>query len=252
MKILKQTALALALTSTASLMTYSAPAQAADMSAEDKQAFQEVIREYLLSNPEVVVEAIRKYQTDQEAARAKAAKERLSELREPLERAEGTPVLGNPDGDVTIVEFFDYRCGYCKRVHDDLMKAMTEDGKVRLVMKEFPILGPASVFASRAALAVFYIAPEKYEAFHNAMMTSRGDLDENRVLDIAASMGLDADAIKEGIKDPRVETEIQHNMALAQALEITGTPAFVIGNELVPGAIDRAAIDELIAQVRGG
>lgn len=225
--------------------------QADDLSADEKKAIEGVIHNYLLNNPEVVVEAIRKFQAAQESARAEAALQRLGELREPLERNEGTPVIGNADGDVTIVEFFDYRCGYCKRVHEALTEAVNADGKVRLVLKEFPILGPESVTATKAALGVFYTAPDKYPDFHEAMMTSRGKLDEARVMELAVSVGLKADAVKAAMKDPRVELEIQHNMALAQALDISGTPAFVVGDELVPGAIDRAAFDELIKKARG-
>jgi len=226
--------------------------QADEMSADEKKAIESVIHDYLLNNPEVVVEAIRKFQASQETARAEAARQRLTELRTPLERNEGTPVIGNPDGDVTVVEFFDYRCGYCKRVHEALTDAVKSDGKVRLVLKEFPILGPDSVTATKAALGVFYTSPDKYPAFHDALMTSRGNLDEARVMEIAVSVGLKADAVKTAMKDPRVELEIQHNMALAQALDISGTPAFVVGNELVPGAIDWAAFDELIKNARGG
>ena len=226
--------------------------QADEMSADEKKAIESVIHDYLLNNPEVVVEAIRKFQASQETARAEAARQRLTELRTPLERNEGTPVVGNPDGDVTVVEFFDYRCGYCKRVHEALTDAVNSDGKVRLVLKEFPILGPDSVTVTKAALGVFYTSPDKYPAFHDALMTSRGNLDEARVMEIAVSVGLKVDAVKTAMKDPRVELEIQHNMALAQALDISGTPAFVVGNELVPGAIDRAAFDELIKNARGG
>lgn len=226
--------------------------QADEMSADEKKAIESVIHDYLLNNPEVVVEAIRKFQASQETARAEAARQRLTELRTPLERNEGTPVVGNPDGDVTVVEFFDYRCGYCKRVREALTDAVNSDGKVRLVLKEFPILGPDSVTVTKAALGVFYTSPDKYPAFHDALMTSRGNLDEARVMEIAVSVGLKVDAVKTAMKDPRVELEIQHNMALAQALDISGTPAFVVGNELVPGAIDRAAFDELIKNARGG
>lgn len=232
--------------------TAGTPAHAAEMTDDERKAIENIVHNYLLEHPEVVVEAVRKYQTQQQAARDAEQRKLVIAMREPLERAKTTPVIGNPDGDVTIVEFFDYRCGYCKRVHGDLTEAVKADGKVRLVLKEFPILGPDSVAASRAALGVFFTNPDKYPAFHEALMTSRGALDENKVLDIAVSVGLDAKAVKTAMTDPRVEQEIQHTMALAQALEITGTPAFVIGEELVPGAVDRAAFDELIKKARGG
>ena len=222
------------------------------LSPAEREAFENVIRDYLLKNPEVVVDAIKKYQADQEASRDAEAKRMLSTMRDQLENAATSPSVGNPDGDVTIVEFFDYRCGYCKRVHDDVTEAVKADGKVRLVFKELPILGPDSVMASRAALGVFYTQPDKYRAFHNAMMESRGELNEDRVMDLAAGVGLNPADVKKAMMDPKVEQEIQHNMALAQALNINGTPAFIIGNNLVPGAIDHDALMQLIAEARGG
>lgn len=236
----------------AALACVGAPSQAADKTDTERKAIEDIVHDYLLSHPEVVIEAIRKYQAEQEAQQAAQQSARVAAMREPLERAKTTPVIGNPDGDVTLVEFFDYRCGYCKRAHEAVSAAVKDDGKVRLVLKEFPILGPDSVFASRAALGVFFMAPDKYPAFHEALMTARGTIDENRVMDIAVSVGLDADKVKEGMKDARVNQEIQHTMALAQALDITGTPAFVIGTELVPGAVDKATLDELIKKARGG
>lgn len=229
-------------------------------SADEKQALskaeelqvEKLIERYLDENPEAVVRAFQKYQQQQEEAQQLRQRESLSGLRDLLENADSSPVRGNPKGDVTLVEFFDYRCGYCKRVHGTVTDAVESDGNVRLVYKEFPILGPDSVFASRVSLGVFFTHPLKYPAFHDAMMTARGQLSQARVMSIAQGMGLTPEEVVAAMKDPRVDEEIQRNMQLAQSLGINGTPGFVIGSEIVPGAVDEDALKELIAKARQG
>lgn len=229
-------------------------------SADEKQVFSEaeelqvekLIERYLDENPEMVVRAFRKYQQQQENAQQLRLKENLSSLRNVLEKSDTSPVRGNPEGDVTLVEFFDYRCGYCKRVHTAVTDAVKSDGNVRLVYKEFPVLGPDSVFASRASLGVFFAQPLKYPAFHDALMTVRGQLSQARVMSIAKDIGLKAEDVESAMKDPRVDEEIQRNIQLARNLGINGTPGFVIGNEIVPGAVDENALKELIAKARQG
>ncbi len=229
-------------------------------SADEKQSLSEaeelqvekLIERYLDENPEAVVRAFKKYQQQQEQAQQLRQRENLSGLRDLLENSDSSPVRGNPKGDVTLVEFFDYRCGYCKRVHGTVTNTVESDGNVRLVYKEFPILGPESVFASRAALGVFFTQPLKYSAFHDAMMTSRGQLSQARVMTIAEDMGLKPEEVVAAMKDPRVDEEIQRNMQLAQSLGINGTPGFVVGSEIVPGAVDEDTLKDLIAKARQG
>lgn len=230
------------------------------LGAEEKPAFSDaeekriehVIERYLDENPDLVVRAFRKYQQQQEEQQRLQQEQNLTNLRDQLENASSSPVGGNPDGDVTLVEFFDYRCGYCKRVHGTVTEAVKADGNVRFVYKEFPILGPESVFASRASLGVFFAHPLKYPAFHDALMTSRGQLTRERVIAIAGELGMEPDDIKAAMEDPRVDQEIQSNMQLAQSLGINGTPGFVIGEEIVPGAVDKDALEQLIAKAREG
>ncbi len=221
-------------------------------SAEQKSAIDDMIRNYIMKNPQVILDAVQEHRARQEAAEQARQQAQLKALNEQIKQAKTSPIGGNPDGDVTIVEFFDYNCGYCKRVHGTVAKVLEKDGKVRMVYKEFPILGPESLAAARAALGVFYTAPEKYIEFHNLLMTSRGGLGEQRVMDLAEMAGLKADAVKKAMDDPRVDQEIQHNLALAQQLGINGTPAFIIGDNLVPGAIDAATLSSLIKESRGG
>ncbi len=246
---------AILIAAVASAALYIQPGLAAEttpLAPERKAEIEKLINDYIIGHPEVIVQAVRKYQAEQQALEEHAASMRLAQLSNQIEQSKDTPVGGNPAGDVTVVEFFDYRCGYCKRVFPALLAAVKSDGKVRLVYKEFPILGPESVVASRAALAVFHTKPEKYEAYHEALMASKGGLSEARLLQIAKEIGLDPAAVKKAMADPRVDGEIHRNMALAEQLNIRGTPAFVIGKELVPGAIELDAFKKLIKAARAG
>ncbi len=216
-----------------------------------KAEIEKLIHDYIVKNPQVILDAVRAHQEAQAAAEEMAQQQRLVDMRQQIENAELSPVGGNEAGNVTVVEFFDYRCGYCKRVHDIVVDTVADDGNVRFVYKEFPILGPESVIAARAALGVFYNQKDKYIDFHNALMTAKGGYSEARVLDIADSVGLDKAAVKKHMDDPRIDTELRHNMALAEALGIRGTPAFIVNNTLVPGALDRETLVELIKEARG-
>jgi protein-disulfide isomerase len=234
-------------------LAYSSPATADDavLSDTQKSEIERIIHDYIRKNPQVILDAVREHQEAQAEAEKMAQQQRLKDMREQIENAKFSPVGGNVDGDVTVVEFFDYRCGYCKRVHDTVIDAVNDDGNVRLVYKEFPILGPESLIAARAALGVHFNNADKYAAFNDALMRSKGGLNEEKVLQIAAGIGLDRDTVKKNMDDPRIDTELRHNMALAEALGIQGTPAFVINNTLVPGAVDRDALDSLIKEARG-
>ena len=225
-------------------------ANAQQLSAEQKQEVQTIVREYLLENPEVIVDSIRELRRRDEAAAAESRKNALGSLQDQLEKDANDPFIGNPDGDVTIVEFFDYRCGYCKKVFSDVQKLVEEDGNVKFVLKEWPILGDDSVYASRAALAVWFGQSEKYNAFHSAMMESKGSLSNDRVNEIATEQGIDVEKMKTGFGDPRVDMVIANNTKLAGQLGVTGTPAFVFGQNLMPGAIDYDAMKQLLGNMR--
>ena len=225
------------------------PAQ--PLSASEKQAIEGIVKDYLMNNPEVIIEAIQSLQESQERDKEAKAKANLVKFRNDLLNDPDTPVGANPKGDVTIVEFFDYRCGFCKRVFPDIMKVINEDKNIRYVFKEFPILGPESVAASKIALAAWIVDKSKYEAFHQAMMGSKGGLPESRVMKMAAKAGYDATALKKAMKDSRINKMLKKNFALAQALDINGTPAFIIGNEVIRGAVDLETIKRLVTRARG-
>jgi protein-disulfide isomerase len=222
------------------------------MTPQERGNVENVVREYLLANPEVIVEAIRIYREREQQAQEAKAREALAAHKGALLDGSDSPFAGNPKGDVTVVEFFDYHCGYCKRVFPLLQELLKTDKNLRWVFKEFPILGPESVTASRAALAAWQVDPAKYVAYHAALMQASGRLSEERVLKIAEGVGYDAGKLKKAMSSDPVEREINRNHQIAETLGIRGTPAFIVGNELVPGAIDIDTLRRLIAEARKG
>ncbi len=212
--------------------------------------FDRRIRAYLLKHPEVIVEAMQIYQDQQRANEVKVARQLLKSRAKEILQDPSAPVSGNVDGDVTVVEFFDYNCPYCRRVVPDMIKLEKDDPKLRVVYKEFPILGPNSTFAAKAALASH--RQGKYLELHRALMRFRGTVNEKSVLKTAERIGLNIDQLKKDIADPEIAASLERNIALAGALRINGTPAFVIGQEIVPGAIGLKAMQELVRKARGG
>jgi protein-disulfide isomerase len=225
-------------------------AGAAEIPAAQREAIEGIIHDYLMKNPDVLIEALRNAEdTLNHEADAKATKV-LRDRASDIFNDPATPVGGNPKGDVTIVEFFDYRCPYCKQVLPALQALLKEDHQLRFVYKEFPVLGPASVVAAHAALAAQ--RQGKYEAFHTAMMAAKGQITEDTVYKVAGSVGLDVDRLKQDMAAPEVEQELKTNLALAEELNIRGTPGFIIGNKIVPGALDLDALKNMIAEARKG
>ncbi len=222
--------------------------QASNFSPAEEDAIRQLVRDYLLANPEVLMEAAQVYRERQQEIQQQQAREALVSRREELDQDPDSPVLGNPDGDVVVVEFFDYRCPYCVRVAEPLREAVESDGNIRLVMKEFPILGPESMVAARMALAAE--KQGKYEELHFAMMTVSGKLTEAKAFKIAEKIDLDMDQLRRDMEAPEIDAMLQRNFALAQALQINGTPAFVIGDEVVRGAIDMGTMREIIGRTR--
>ena len=212
------------------------------------EAIEAVVKRYILEHPEILIEALRSLEERERVARAAAQRRSLEANMDALTRDPGSPVLGNPDGDITIVEFSDYRCPYCRRVSADLIEAIDKDGDIRLVLKEFPILGPDSVVAAQAALAA--ARQGKYREFHLAVMTMPGEINEDSVLAVAGDLGLDIDQLRNDMASPEVEEQISRTGALAQALQINGTPAFVVGTEIVPGAVSMRQLMEIVGQER--
>lgn len=218
--------------------------------ADELDAFEQRVRAYLLKNPEVIMEALQILQQRQRAAEAENLKRTIAERSDDILNDPAAPVGGNPSGDVTVVEFFDYNCPYCRRVAPTVTELEQADPDLRLVYKEFPILGPGSQFAARAALASR--RQGKYVAFHHALMQATEQVTEETVMEVARAVGLDLEQLRADMQEPAIQQAIARNLQLADALGITGTPSFIIGEEVVPGAVDLRTLQSLIARVRRG
>lgn len=230
------------------LLTNTAPAAAAEFTKTETKAIEKIVHDYLVQNPEVMIEVMTELDARQEAAKKQAQNNAVVENRKAIFEDKASFVAGNPKGDVTVVEFFDYNCGYCKRAFAPLMNTLKDDGNVRLVLKEFPILGPSSVIASHATMAAE--KQGKYFEMHKALFMHKGSLDEEEIMAVAKSVGLDVARLRRDMTDPAYAKTIERNEALAQALRITGTPSFVIGDALHPGALNAADLKEAIKEAR--
>jgi protein-disulfide isomerase len=213
-----------------------------------REAVEQVIRDYLLSHPEVIMESLRRaQQREREAARAQS-RAAVQSNRQALLQDPESPVGGNAAGDVTIVEFFDYRCPHCRRMAPVIKTLLAEDPGVRLVYKEMPILGAESVVAARAALAAR--RQGKYLEAHDRLMAEAGPFTDATVVTILAEVGIDQDRLRADMNALETASVLEHELALARAIGIDGTPAFVVGGELVVGAMDLGTLRDLVGKAR--
>lgn len=224
------------------------PLAATAQEAMTEDRVRELVRETILANPEILVEAIAILEERAAQDRVTASADIIAAQRQLLERDSNAPVLANQDGDVTIVEFFDYNCPYCRRAVPAVEGLIEADPGIRLVYREWPILGEGSVFAARAALA----ARQQgfYEEFHWALMGMNGRAEERSVLRIAEEVGLDIDQLRADMEAPEVAEHIETSIRLADLLGITGTPTFILGDNLVPGAVEQDVLQRLVDEVR--
>lgn len=230
-----------------SIVSVAGGAQAFDDS--QKEEIGQIVREYLLAHPEVMVEvqqALERKQADQRAAQAKAA---VKENADAIFNAASDLALGNPDGKTTIVEFFDYNCGYCKRAVSDMDAIIKSNPDVRFVLKEFPILGQDSVDAHKVSFAFKQIAPEKYGEFHRALLTGE-HADEARAIEVAKSLGVSEEAIRAKMAEAPYDDTVRDAYQIASKLGITGTPSYILGDEAVFGAVGESELSQKIASVR--
>ncbi len=216
--------------------------------SSQKTQIENIIKEYLIANPEVLSEALYELKQRSIAAEQGALKNNIAGSASLLYKSKLSYVAGNRQGDVTLVEFFDYNCGFCKRAFKDVLSILETDKNLRFIVKEFPILGPGSVFASKAAIASK--AQGKYWDFHIALMKTRGKLDEAKVMSTAASLGLDTEKLRRDMDMPAVVMEIEEAYDLAERLGIKGTPAFVVDDELLRGAVGQQTLKKEITAVR--
>ncbi|MFY0309207.1 DsbA family protein [Leisingera sp. D0M16] len=230
------------------------PAKAFDinsMSEAEREAFGNEVREYILANPELILEAVDLLEQRQQQAEAARDDVLVAENLEELQNDGYSWVGGNLDGDITLVEFMDYRCGYCRRAAPEVEKLLESDGNIRLVIKEFPILGEASVLSSRFAVATKQVAGgDAYKQVHDALIEFGGEPNEVALRRLAEGLSLDADAIFAKMDSEEVTAELRQTRALAQKMAISGTPTFVLGNELLRGYLPADQMEIMVAEIR--
>jgi protein-disulfide isomerase len=243
------------LAATAATVTLAMPAAAFDISAmsdSERQDFGQQVRAYLLENPQVIMEAVNLLEQQQAAAQEQADLSMVSDNAAAIFDDGYSFVGGNPDGDITLVEFLDYKCGYCKRAHGEVAKLLETDGNIRLIVKEFPILGEQSLLASRFAISTLMVeGPDAYHALNDALMTMNGDLSVPVMSRLANTLGFDADKIVAGMDADEVTTRIADTRALAQRLQITGTPTFVMHDEMLRGYLPYDQMMQMVDEKRG-
>ena len=228
-----------------------AMAQGTAFNEQQKQAIGEIVKDYLLKNPEVLTEVIAELEKRQAEAQRVAQSGALKETRQTLLNAPHSYVAGNPSGDITLVEFFDYNCGYCKKALADVQTLMKSDPKLRVVLKDFPVLGPDSVEASRVALAVKnQLQGQKLFDYHIKVLESRGRVNGERAIAVAKEMGADMPRLQRDMDAGEVKTALATNMELGDKLGLSGTPAFIIGDEVIPGAVGLDPLRQVIGNVR--
>lgn len=219
------------------------------VAAIDPKTLNPMIEDYLLGNPRILQELSVALEAELTAERTASTRTALAELQPAIYEGEGDVVLGNPNGDVTLVEMFDYNCGYCRQALPDLATLLDSDKNLKVILKEFPILSQGSVDAARIAVQVADTDVD-YWAFHQALFTSRGQIDKAAALKAAADLGLNPITLELGMNTPKVGAVIEQSYRIADRLKITGTPTFIIGDEIIPGAIGLDALKQRIANMR--
>ncbi|CUH66672.1 protein disulfide isomerase II DsbC [Thalassovita gelatinovora] len=239
---------------TVAFATLALPAQAFDITSMDDQersAFRAEVRAYLLENPEVILEAYQIFEQRQANAEAQKDETMIAAHNDAIYNDDRAWVGGNPEGDITLVEFMDYRCGYCRKAHGEVAELVETDGNIRYIVKEFPILGDESVLASRFAIATKLVAGDAaYEKTYDALINFRGNIGQQSLARLAETLDLDGDAIMAQMNSPEVNQLIGDNHVLARDLSISGTPTFILGDQMLRGYVPLANMMELVAAVR--
>jgi protein-disulfide isomerase len=240
----------------AALLVTAAPqaSRADEFSAMQKNEIERVLHDYLIAHPEVLQEAMTELEKRQSALEVEKHKAGVKQNAQALFSSPRQVNLGNSKGDVTFVEFFDYNCGYCKRAMSDMLTLMKDDPKLKVVLKEFPVLGPGSVEAAQVAVAVRMqdTSGKKYLEFHQKLLGGRGQADKVHALAAAKEAGLDMARLDKDLNSPEVKATMEENFKLAEALGLNGTPSYVIGSDVVVGAVGLPALQEKINTARCG
>lgn len=223
------------------------------MTSDERSAFRDEVRAYLLDNPEIIMEAVAVLERRQAAEQVASDSSLIATNADAIFNDGVSYVGGNPDGDITFVEFVDYKCSYCRKAFPELAQLIEQDGNIRIIYKEFPILGEESLLASRFAISAKLVAgDEAYGKLHNAMMTMRGSMTQASLTGLAGDLGLDGEAIAAGMSDPQVDAIIGNNHELAGRLQISGTPTFVMEDQLLRGYVPLDGMVQIVAELREG
>jgi protein-disulfide isomerase len=223
---------------------------ATSLSDDQRTEVEGIIRNFLIANPEIIRDAINALQQKEHAAAKQAQTDAISGNKDLLFSSSREVILGNPKGDVTLVEFFDYNCAYCKRAHADMKRLIADDPNLRVVLKEFPILGDGSVQAAQIAVAVLLTAPEKYSDFHDQLITEKGPVDGAKALAIAEGLGIDPAVLKAKANTDEVKANITEVRSLADKLNLTGTPSYVTAASVIVGAVGYDGLKDAVAKAR--
>jgi protein-disulfide isomerase len=236
------------------LAAFALPAGAQSISSAQRGEIEAIIKDYLVKNPEVLQEALMELEKRQAAAQAQQHQTAVKDNAEALFNSKRQVVLGNPKGDVTMVEFFDYNCGYCKRALADMMELMKGDAKLRVVLKEFPVLGEASLDAARVSVAARMQDPsgKKFLEFHQKLLNHRGQIGKAQALAAAKEAGFDVARLEKDMAGEEPKATITESFKLADALGLSGTPSYVVGQNVVVGAVGAAALKEKVNNARCG
>jgi protein-disulfide isomerase len=238
----------------AALLMLAPPVAAQEFSAPQKSEIERIIRDYLVSHPEVLQEAIAELDKRQTAADLEKTKAALASNAETVFNSSRQVVLGNPKGDVTMVEFFDYNCGFCKRAMADMLDLLKSDPKLRIVLKEFPVLGVGSVEAAKVAVAARMQdkSGKKYLEFHQKLLGGRGQADKARALAVAKEVGFDVKRIEADMESDEAKVSLEETLKLGETLGLNGTPSYVVGSDIVVGAVGLDALRTKVSTARCG
>jgi protein-disulfide isomerase len=238
----------------AALLMLAPPVAAQEFSPQQKGEIEQIIKSYLVGHPEVLQEAITELDKRQAAAEQEKSKSAIASNAATLFNSKRQVVLGNPNGNVTLVEFFDYNCGYCKRALADMLDLLKTDPNLRVVLKEFPVLGPGSVEAARVAVAARMQDKDgaKYLVFHQKLLGGRGQADKARALAVAKEVGFDMARIEADMESPEVKASLEETLKLGEDLGLNGTPSYIVGSDVVVGAVGLDALRGKVSTARCG
>ena len=222
------------------------------LSDDQRSEVEAIIKNYLIAHPEIIRDAINELQRREDVAAAEQQTKAITANKQLLFDSSREIVFGNPKGDVTLVEFFDYNCTYCRRAQADMKQLMATDKNLRIVMKQFPVLGEGSLEAAQVGIAVHAIAPDRYFDFHDALLGERGQVNGERALAVAEEIGLDRAKVQQAMKAAEVKANIAEVYELASKLSLSGTPSYVTAKEVIVGAVGYDTLKEKIGQARCG